>query len=162
MTMVRLAPESTTVTIQGNTTVTGTVTIQGTSTAVITGGVAITTNAPIITSTGYNYANLEVKTSGSIQAATSIAAKRVRVLGMVVGAVTSCKFYFQSGTTAALGDVVFGNSTAAYKVQAGGGYVLPTDAQGAGYFQSTAGAGLVFHSSGSTAQMTLNLVYIYV
>ena len=157
MTMVRLAPESTTVTVSG-----GTITVQGNSTAVITGGVAITTNAPIITSTGYNYANLEVKTSGSIQAATSIAAKRVRVLGLVLSAASSAKFWFQSGTTAALGDVVFGNSSAPYSVAADGGYVLPTDPQGAGYFQSTAGAGLVFHTSGSTANLAVNLVYIYV
>ena len=154
MTLVRLAPESTTVTISNSTL---NVSISNT-----TLGVTLTSGVPIVVSTGYNYANLEIKTSGFVTVATSIAAKRVRVLGLAIVAASSVNFYFQSGTSAALGDLVFGNSTNPYALAANGGLILPADPQGMGYFQSTAGAPLSIITAGSTANVACNVVYVYI
>ena len=137
MTLVRLAPESTTVTIS-NTTLN--VSISNTTVNVILS----TNNGGFLSNNAkFRYANIASTVAGAFglaSVASTLGTKRIRVLGAFLTAVSSGNVYFAGDTAVSTANGVMGNSTAPIAVQAGGGFVLPVDPWGVGWFQTAAGS----------------------
>ena len=137
MTMVRLAPESTTVTISNSTL---NVSISNTTVNVV-----LSTNAAgVFTAvTKFRFANIASTVAGAFgiaSVASTLGTKRIRVLGVSLIGASSGNVYFGGDTAVSTANGVYGNSTAYVGIQAGGGIVLPTDPWGVGYFQTAAGS----------------------
>ena len=132
MTLVRLAPESTTVTISNST-----LNVSGTFTLSTNNGAFLANNAK------FRYANIASTVAGAFglaSVASTLGTKRIRVLGAFLTAVSSGNVYFAGDTAVSTANGVMGNSTAPIAVQAGGGFVLPVDPWGVGWFQTAAGS----------------------
>ena len=131
MTLVRLAPESTTVTISNSTlNVSGTVTL---STAI---GGLFSGNA------AFRSANIASTVAGAFGLAsvnTTAKTKFIKVVGAFLTGVSSGNVYFGSDTGYTTANGIMGNSTAPIAVQAGGGFVLPIDQWGIGWFRTSVG-----------------------
>ena len=132
MTMVRLAPESTTVTISNSTlNVSGTVTLS-------TSNVGIFANSAKI-----RYANIASTVGGAFglaSVASTAGTKRIRVLGAFIMGGSSGNVYFSGDTAVSTANGIMGTSTAPIVIQAGAGFVLPIDVWGIGWFQTAAGS----------------------
>ena len=131
MTMVRLAPESTTVTISN-------------STLNVSGVVTLSTNnaALYANNARFNFANIASTVGGAFGLASinsTAKTKKIRVIGAFIMAGTSGNVYFGSDTGFTTANGIMGNSTAPIVLQAGAGFVLPIDPTGIGWFQTSVG-----------------------
>lgn len=133
MTMVRLAPESTTVTV------TGTVTASGNATAVLS-----TTQFPVLNSTGVNFVNINSTVANFTIASagtSAVTGLRVRLLGLIMGSPSSATFYLGSDSALSTnGGIAFGSSAnGGFGISANGGFVLPLAPLGMWWLQTSAG-----------------------
>ena len=141
MTLVRLAPESTTVTISNTTiNVSGTITLS-------TGNASLFAN-----NAAFRYANIQssVVTYGLASVASTLGTKRIKVVGVFLTGVSSGNVYFSGDTAVSTANGVMGTSSAPIAVQAGGGFVLPVDPWGVGWFKTAPG------STGNGPHLNLN------
>lgn len=83
--------------------------------------------------------------SGNITVVAGVTARRIRVIGGFWVASSSSNLYWTSG---AGGTAIVGSSSQPVPSNSrGGGVVLPLDANGIGYFESSPGAALVVNNS---------------
>lgn len=102
------------------------------------------------------FAVIAAAMSGNNELVANVAAKKIRVLAMMLVAGAAGNIYF---TADAGGTVIFGGSTNKIQLAANGGFVLPFNP--VGWFETAVNTDLVLNAS-STGPFSGGLVYIEV